>query len=253
MWLEAILTREDLRDVAERFSPLEIVLGVTGSLLLVSPRDVSLVPDKGLALTCDATIHWPVLGIDVPVSLRGLLVNVLPAVEARGSATALVFRLQIDHTGVAILPSFFDHTVTARINEELERKHVELAWNFTETLTHAFALPPSLASSEAIALRAIAGRVKTTDSALGLAVEFEASVQPRRARSGASNGVDRERPADPAQSAPVNGTSASLPALPAWNGVDGRSLAMGALAGGLLMTALRAVGGIGKRRTRWST
>jgi hypothetical protein len=191
MWLEAILSGDDLREVAERFAPLKIVLGVSGSLLLVSPRDVSLIPDKGIALTCDATVHWPVLGLDVPVSLHGLLVNVLPAVEERRAGSTLVFRLQIDHTGVAILPSFFDHTVTARINQELEKKQVELAWNFTDTLTHTFRLPASIASSEAIELRATAGRVKVTGAALGLAVDFEASV---RHRETAIALVDRKGP-----------------------------------------------------------
>ncbi len=84
---------------------------------------------------------------------------------------------------MALLPSFFDHTVTARINQELERKQVELAWNFSDTLTHLFSLPPSIASAAAIELRAMAGRVKVTESALGLAVDFEADVEPRATRS----------------------------------------------------------------------
>jgi hypothetical protein len=183
MWLEAIFTRDDLRDVAERFSPLKILLGVSGNMLLVAPRDISLVPGKGIALTCDATVHWPVLGLDVPVSMHGLLVNVLPTIEARRAGPHLVFRLEIDHTGVALLPSFFDHTVTARINQELEKKQVELAWNFSDTLSHVFSLPPSIASAAAIGLRATAGRVKVTESALGLAVDFEADVQARAPRS----------------------------------------------------------------------
>lgn len=179
MWLEAIFSRDDLRDLAERFSPLKILLGESGSLLLIAPRDVSLIPEKGIALTCDATVHWPVLGLDVPVSMQGLLVNVLPTIEVRRTGGHLVFRLQIDHTGVAILPKFFDPTVTARINQELERKHVELAWNFAKTLTHAFSLPPTIASASAIGPRATAGRVKVTEAAVGLAVDFEADVQAR--------------------------------------------------------------------------
>ena len=179
MWLEAILTREDLQAVVERFAPLTILLGESGSLLLVAPTDLSLMPDKGIALRCDATLHWPVLGFDVPVSMHGLLLHILPLVEERPEGPTLVFRLQIDHTGVAMLPSFFDHGVTAKIDQELEQKHVELAWKFVDTLSHVFKLPPSLASASGFALRATAGRVKATEVALGLAVEFEASVQPR--------------------------------------------------------------------------
>jgi len=127
-------------------------------------------PDKGIALKCDATLHWPVLGFDVPVSMHGLLLHILPLVEERPDGATLVFRLQIDHTGVAMLPSFFDHGVTAKINQELEQKHVELAWNFVDTLSHVFKLPPSLASASGFALRATAGRVKATETALGSVV-----------------------------------------------------------------------------------
>lgn len=243
MWLEAILTKNDLREVAERFAPLKILLGVSGSLLLACPRDVSLVPDNGIALVCDATIHWPVLGLDVPVSLHGLLVNILPAVEDRGAGATLVFRLRIDHTGVAILPSFFDHSVTARINQELERKQIELAWNFTRTLTHAFGLPTSFASAEFIALRASAGRVKVTDDAIGLAVDFEASVRPRSACPSASRRLPPGQPASVGEAVRPNGASHA-------RSVDTRSIALGAIAGGLLFTTLRTFGGVGKRRTR---
>jgi hypothetical protein len=198
MWLEAILTREDLEGIAEKFSPLEIVLGDSGSLLLVGPCEVSLTPDEGVAVKCDATLHWPVLGFDVPVSMHGLLVHVLPSVEERADGSTLVFRLQIDRAGVAMLPSFFDCGVTARVNRELEEKHVELAWNFADTLSHVFKLPPSIASAAALSLKATAGRVKATETALGLAADFTVSVQAR------SEGSDRNasKGADPAPSSP---------------------------------------------------
>src|SRR5882672_1746175 len=154
MWLEAILAREDLQEIAERFSPLKILLGDSGSLLLVDPRDVSLIADAGIAVKCDATLHWPVLGFDVPVSMHGLTVHILPGVEQRPDGATLVFRLQIDHAGVAMLPAFFDHGVTARVNQELEGKHVQLAWNFVEALSHVFKLPPSLASASSFSIRA---------------------------------------------------------------------------------------------------
>jgi hypothetical protein len=181
MWLEAIFSREDLEEIAVRFSPLKLLLGDGGSLVLVAPRNVSLVPEEGIALTCDATLRWPFLGFDVPVSMHGLLVQIVPTIEQRVEAATLVFRLQIDHAGVAMLPARFDHAVAARINRELREKHVELAWNFVETLSHAFALPEGLASAAAFSVRATAGRVKVTETALGLAVDFEASVKGREA------------------------------------------------------------------------
>lgn len=247
MWLEAILTREDLQQIAERFSPLEIVLGDGGSLLLVEPRDVSLIADTGIAVKCDATLHWPVLGFDVPVVMHGLTVHLLPAVEQRPDGATLVFRLQIDHAGVAMLPSFFDHTVTARVNQELEEKHVELAWNFVETLSHVFKLPPSLATASSFSIRATAGRVKATETALGLAVDFEASVQPRGHDPSAN--ASTSAPRTPAQGGANADPPGRGPAAPR-SALDSRSLAVGAAAAWLLLAGIRAVRGTGGRRAR---
>jgi hypothetical protein len=253
MWLEAILTREDLQDIAARFAPLELRLGDNGSLLLVEPREVALIADRGIALKCDATLHWPVLGFDVPVSLHGLTVLILPSVEDRPDGATLVFRLQIDHAGVAMLPSFFDHGVTARLNQELEAKHVELAWNFVDTLSHVFKLPPSLASAAAFSIKATAGRVKATETALGLAVDFEAAVKPRGEAAAPTPSSDaREEPPDSGR-ASANGSSPRIRGVAPRSVLDSRSLVLGAAGAWLLLAGMRAVGGMGRRRARWRT
>jgi len=251
MWLEAIFSREDLQDVASKFAPLKILLGDSGSLLLVSPSEVSLIPNRGIALTCDATLHWPVLGVDIPVSMHGLLVHVLPTIEERPDGATLVFRLQIDHAGVAMLPSFFDHGITARVNEELQKKHVELAWNFVNTLSHAFGLPASLASAATFSVRATAGRVKVTETALALAVDFVTSVQTRD--GGATEGLSTGgiQPAGATAATPDDGEAPPRGPSPTRSALDSRSLAVGAGAAWLLVAGLRAVRGSGKRRERW--
>lgn len=179
MWLEAIFTTEDLRRVLIQFAPMEFRLGDSGRLLLVDPSDVSLIPDKGLAVICEATLHWPLLGIDVPVNIHRLLLLIHPAVEHRAHGEYLVFSLRIEHADVGILPRFLDDKITAMVNDELVKKHVELAWNFENTLSHVFALPDALASAATLGLNVAAGRVKITESALGLAVSFDAKVTRR--------------------------------------------------------------------------
>jgi hypothetical protein len=179
MRLEAVLTKADIERVLRQFSPLTIRLGDGGRLVLVGPMEVSFIPDSGVGVICDATLHWPVLGFDVPVALRGLTVRIFPVVEAAAEGSRLVFRLHVDHTGVSMLPAMFDERATARVNEELQKKHVELSWAFTKTLTHTFGLPEAMASAASISLIATGGTVKTSDGALGLAVCFETAVTGR--------------------------------------------------------------------------
>jgi hypothetical protein len=181
MWLEAILTKRDLETVLQQFAPLTIRLGDGGRLLLADPTEVLLFPEGGLGVVCSATVQWPILGIDVPVALKNLTLRVLPVVETTVAGSPLVFRLQVDHTGVAVLPAMLDDRVTAMINEELRRRNVELSWKFIETLSHEFGLPDSLVSAASISLVARAGVVKATDKALGLAVEFTTEVHARSA------------------------------------------------------------------------
>jgi hypothetical protein len=182
MWIEAVFTNDDLLDVLRRFSPLEIRLGETGTLALASPATVSTIVDEGIGVVCDATLHYPVLGIELPVHMNGLTVLIHPAVvDLPGAAgQALVFTLQIDHTGLALLPQLFDHSVTKLVNEELVKKHFELSWNFHDTLSHVFQLPAAL-SVASLGLKVTAGKVKITANAVGFAVCFDTQVEKRAA------------------------------------------------------------------------
>jgi len=65
------------------------------------------------------------------------------------------------------------------VNEELQKKHVELSWEFRKLLDHVFALPPTLESAGALALRVKGSVVKTTRDALGFALNLQVDIRPR--------------------------------------------------------------------------
>lgn len=191
MWLEAILTREDLLDAFCKLAPLEIRFGQSGSLQLSAPTAVAMNPGRSVAITCDATLHVPFLGMNVPVPMRGLVVELLvsvheaPDAEGResqhGHGHVLQVALQIDRTGVAHIPHLLDEGVTKIVNDELEKKQVGFTWNFHDTLTRSFAAPAALASIAKLGLRVTGGRVRITEDALGLAVGFDSEVEKRSA------------------------------------------------------------------------
>lgn len=181
MWLEAILTEGDLQKAVDRFSPLEIRLGQDGRLLLARWTSLSLVADRGIEVICEATLHWPVMGIDVPITMNGLTVLIRPSVDPRPEGEALVFSLELERTGVSSLP-LIDDRVTSLVNEELAKRRVELAWTFGRTLSHVFSMPEAILSAESLGLEVRGGKTKVTESALGFAVSFEASVARRGER-----------------------------------------------------------------------
>jgi len=188
MWLEAILSREDLAEVVEQLVPLKIRLDSTGKtgdddgeddryLVLHDPSEVTLVADVGLRLVCKASVRWPVLRIRVPVSVNALTVILRPHVEKQDGHDALVFRIEIAHADLAGLPDMVDAHITEKINEALAEKSI--AWDFTKTLSHSFPLPPALHGLAAFELTVVGGKVKVTEDALGLAISF----RPRVARA----------------------------------------------------------------------
>jgi hypothetical protein len=180
MWLEAVLTKEDLERVLRHLTPCTIRLGEEGKLHIEETSGVSLVPGRGLRAVCRAKLHWPVLGIDVPVTLRSLIVLVSPVVEQHEAGQALVFKLQIEHVDAAMVPTLIDDRVTAKVNEQLAKKHVELAWGFAKMLSHVFSLPGALEPPTSLALGVKDGAVRVTETSLSFAVSFGLDVGGRR-------------------------------------------------------------------------
>ena len=191
MWLEAILTREDLLDAFCKLAPLEIRVGQGGSLKLSSPTAVAMNPGKSVAIVCDAELHVPVLGIKVPVHMQGLTVELILSVHdspgaeeqeaQRTHGQVLQLGLRIDRTGVAHLPHLLDEGVTKIVNDEIAKNRMGFAWNFHDTLTRSWAAPAALATIAKLGLRVTGGRVRVTEDALGFAIGFDSEVEKRGA------------------------------------------------------------------------
>jgi hypothetical protein len=133
-------------------------------------------------MTVTVEVHWPILGIAVPLTVRAVTLDVTPLILAQADGSEkLAFKLHLDDVDFSLLPAFLDKTVVLHINQELEAKHVELAWDFSKTLSHVFDLPSELVSASGIELKVAWGKVKTTVDTLVLAISFHASTLPRPA------------------------------------------------------------------------
>ena len=207
MWSEAIFATEDLAHFAAELLPMQFKLGADGELRISDPRELELVPGAGLRLTVSCHLHWPVLGIEMPLSIRGATVMVEPEIAEGPKSKALVFKLRLDELDLSMLPAFLDRGIVGLINRELEAKHTELSWNFSDTLSHVFDLPEGLRPASAIDLVASAGRVKVTADAVALAVLFEAHVIPRQPAPPPGPTTADAAPAEPAPTIAPTGPS----------------------------------------------
>lgn len=180
MWVEAILTKDDLATLLVDLCPLTIALdqaaGGEHYLRLQNPRDVALVEGRGLRLTCEAELHWPVLGIDAPVRVESLTMLLNVGLSPSLDEEVLAFRPEVESMDVAWVPSLFDGRITDKLNDELGKRHIELSWHFFKTLSHVFELPGVLRPATALDLRVGWGKVRVTNEAMVLAVSFNTHV-----------------------------------------------------------------------------
>jgi hypothetical protein len=180
MRLQALLPRSDLDALLSQLLPLKVMLGGEDDddrfLLLRDPRGLTFVPNSGVSLSCTAELRWSVLGLTVPIHLRQLSLQLTPQIATRSGGPALVFALAIEHADLAGVPAVVDAHLVERVNQALSERQVELAWEFAQTLTHAFALPALLANVRSFNLGVGESSVDVLTDALVLSVELLTSV-----------------------------------------------------------------------------
>jgi len=180
MWVEAILSKDNVISLVGQFLPMSIHLGENPDdghyLELFEPRQVSLVEDLGLRMTCGATIRWPILGIDLPVTVESVTLLLCPSIPSASGRDELDFRLTVEGIDFAWVPATVDDRIADKINLELAKKHALLSWRFGETLSHVFKMPPFLPPLTAVALKVAWGQVRVTSEAVVIAVSFHPRV-----------------------------------------------------------------------------
>jgi hypothetical protein len=196
MWLDAIVTSSDVQALVDQLTPATVPLGERGHLFFDAPAEVSLVADRGLRLRCHAKLSWPVLGIDIAVTIRSMTLLVIPSIESREGQQMIVFSPEVDALDLAILPDIGDDEVRAFINRALQEKRIELPWNYRETLGHQFPLPDWFCPGAAFGIRPNGAAVKVTNDTMGLAIGIHAGVEPTLAKADAAReGVVESGPA----------------------------------------------------------
>jgi hypothetical protein len=183
MWVEAVLSKDDLAALIAQIVPLKVRIHPDSApdqyIELATATNLSLVADLGLRMTTQARIHWPVLGIAVPITIDPLSVIIKPRVTKTPNGDALAVTLEIEQAEFAGIPAFGDQAITEKINSELSKTDVDLSWAFATMLSHRFELPALLEPIDSLALNVAWGKVRVTDEAIVLAISFHAEVSRR--------------------------------------------------------------------------
>jgi hypothetical protein len=175
VWLEAIITREDLVQVLGEFLPVKIHLDDDEKtdrwLYLGKATDITLVEDMGLRVTCPAELKWSIAGVNPTIQLDELRVLISPEIIERNKGNVLAFNVELEEADIRGLPSIIDHTIMKAVNSALANKKPE--WNFTKTLTNTVGLPSNLEPIEGLHIGVAWGKRRISQDALVLVVSFK--------------------------------------------------------------------------------
>lgn len=182
MWLQATITREDLTQYLDELLPLRISLddGGEGARVfhLQSPRRVELIPSVGIRIETSAHIVWPVLGIDLPATIRSVQVLFEPRIDVSDdNEPALGFRVYIEHLDLSMVPGILESAIVDVINGELAHPGRLPSWRFTRMLDFKFDVPSALGFAGKMRLFASWADVKINEDGLTLAMSWRAGVE----------------------------------------------------------------------------
>jgi hypothetical protein len=182
MWLQATITREDLQTYLDELLPLRIALdsGDEGARVfhLQAPRRVELIPSVGVRLETSAHLVWPVLGIDVPATIRSVQVLFEPRIEVSSdNEPALGFRVYVEHLDLSLVPGIVESAIVDVINGELAHPGRLPSWKFTRMLDFRFDVPSALGFAGQMRLFASWADVKINEDGLTLAMSWRAGVE----------------------------------------------------------------------------
>ena len=228
MWLEIVLSQNDLVTILREVTPITLRLGEQQWFALESPSEVALVADVGLRVTCKAKVKWPLLGVGVPVTIHKLVVTFAPEVVRQGDGDLLVFGLRLQHADFAGLPDSVDKRLSKAIDDALVKHRLDLAWKFTDTLAGSIPLPATLDPIDGMSMKVAWGKVKVTDEAMVMAFSVHHAFHRKGEAGVAPIAKPPEKPVQNAI-APATGKDSSLSPVPLLVVIGA-----GALAGGLL-------------------
>ncbi len=105
---------------------------------------VELVAGEGIRIVGAGKITWPVLGLNVPVTLDKASVKLLPHAEATANgALSLRLRILIESADVPMIPEFAEISVIKKVNDALVTSPPILDFDLRKLVNQHAALPDS--------------------------------------------------------------------------------------------------------------
>lgn len=175
MWLQAVVTQEDLAVAFERLLPIRVDLDPDDAAgdrwLHIGPiASLEMIPGVGVKLSCGARIGYAVAGFHPELGIDSLTLRAKLSLEGE-RRDLLVLELHLDDADFSVLPAFVDHLIVSAVNRKLAT--LRLTWNFGQFLTRSFELPASQVPLDAISIGVKWGEAAVTTEGASLTISLE--------------------------------------------------------------------------------
>jgi hypothetical protein len=193
MWLQAIITADDLMHALHELTPTRIQLDDCDpdkAFELDPPSEVRFRENEGAVIRTSARLRWDVIGIKVPVALRSVQLLLVPSIEQDPDGNdLLVLQARLEELDLSALPGLFDSAIRTRINQALENPKSFVRWRFIRTLDFNFQLPDKVQPHRDLHLAARWGATRVSEQGFVMAAAFGFFAEPGPAPEAAQQAV----------------------------------------------------------------
>lgn len=176
MWLQAIITGDDLMHALHELTPTRIQLDEADpnrAFDLNPPTEVLFRDNEGAVVRTSAVLRWDVIGIKVPIELRSVQLLLVPSIEQDADGNdLLVLQAKVEDLDLSSLPGLLDGALKNRINQALENPKSFVRWRFIRTLDFNFQLPHQVKPKLDLRLAARWGATRVTEQGFVMAASF---------------------------------------------------------------------------------
>jgi hypothetical protein len=184
MRIDVSLGLDEIVRLLQEATPLRVHLGdddETRWVELERPREVTLVPGKGLRVVADGHLRYELVGLELPFAIRRVQLLLEPSVvRVPGGHERLDFKIAVEQVDLEHVPGIAERALETVVNDALTR--LNLSWHFGHTLERSLALPERFEPLEELLLRAATGQIAITAGELKLSLSTELGLTRSKER-----------------------------------------------------------------------
>lgn len=181
MRLRATLEVKDVEVLLAELLPFRVRLDADDDRKfadVMRPRDVRIVANQGIEVTCDATLSWPVPVVGaVRIEVEDVTLLMPISVSNSVEGARIFFGVRLQNMDVRAVPGRIDDALVRRINRELETHRTGFDWGIGETLTLRLDLPNLLVPLDAFRTWFGDLTVNITEAAVELAAPMRLGIE----------------------------------------------------------------------------